>query len=52
MLSCLMYWAYVLAICGAWSAPMVGYKYCGVLGTHLVQERIGPSKIPNFFHLL
>ena len=30
----------------------VGYMYCGVLGVHLVQEGSGPSKIPNFFHLL
>ena len=55
---------YVLAICGAWSAPMcwlyvvleahlcVGYMCCGVLGTHLVQEGSGPCKIPNFPHLL
>ena len=55
---------YVLAIFGAWSAPMswlyvvlgahlcVGYMYCGVLGMHLVQEGSGPCKIPNFSHLL
>ena len=30
----------------------VGYMYCGVLGAHLVQERSGPRKIPNFSHLL
>ena len=41
--------AYVLAIC---AHLYVGYMYCGVLGTHLVQEGSGPCKIPNFSHLL
>ena len=44
--------AYVLAICGVWSAPMYGYMYCRVLGEHLVQVGSGPCKIPNFSHLL
>ena len=54
---------YVLAIYGAWNAPMcwlyvvrahlcVGYMCCQVPGMHLVQERSGPCKIPNFSHLL
>ena len=54
----------MLAICGAWSAPMcwlyvvlgaylcVGYMYFGVLGAHLVPEGSGPCKISNFSHLL
>ena len=47
---CLLHLAYVLAICGAWSASM--FWYCGVLGVHLVQEGSGPCKIPNFSHIL
>ena len=49
-------WLYVCLYCGCLEHTLcclyVGYMYCVVLGTHLVQEGSGPCKIPNLSHLL